>query len=183
MRDAIECLVAAGVATWLLWKGWTATVAWPWLTAACLALGVSAVFLREIVRRRRIAVHQAPGLRQRLEGALREADHQIAQLRAVVWWYLLPLAAVAVLILVGTSLDAQTTMAPEVWARVRRGVVAVMTPVLTITFGAIWWLNASAIRTRLVPHREVLARRVDELRDRDEAAPDLVAKHAEEGDE
>jgi hypothetical protein len=166
-RERLEFVTAVGMAAVFLWIGWSATVAWPWVSAAVLTLGVGSLFVWEQVRRNRSAAHPPRSVVARLTEALRETDHQIAQLRSVVWWYLLPLAGVAVLVLVGTMLGARDALPPQAWARVRIGAFAVLIPVLASTFGAIWWLNAHVIRSRLVPHRKAILELVDQLTDRE----------------
>lgn len=164
IRDFIELGTCVALAIAFVVVAFQVPTPWPWLGAALLTLGVGAVFVRERSRRPRAAT--AGRVRERLRAALDEVDHQIRLLRSVFWWYLLPLAGVALLVVGGTVLDVAGQVDASVWAR-QRGPLAtaliVTTLIVAASFWFVWWMNQLAVRRHLVPHRQELAALVGQL--------------------
>jgi hypothetical protein len=167
VRDSIELVVAIGMAGVFLWIATLAPVMWPWMAAAVVVLGVGGVFVRERMRAAQRVAYPAD-VRRGLERAIEEADHQIRLLSTVAVWYLAPLLAAVVPILVGTVLGARAEMGPDVWARARAGIIAAANLfwlcylagralfVLLLPFasnGRECWRNDTRNGTRLDEHR------------------------------
>jgi hypothetical protein len=172
IRDLVELGTAVAMAAGLAWMGTLAPVRWPWIGAAAGCLAVAAVFVVERWRAARPA--RSTTVRAELAHAVAAADHQIALLRSVLWWYLLPIAGVVLLILTGTVLGARAEMPAEKWAQARfviLGGVAVCVPVIAAAYYGVWWLNQRAVTNTLAPHRAALA---DLLRQLDEADHDTM---------
>ncbi|MEZ5319976.1 MAG: hypothetical protein R2752_21420 [Vicinamibacterales bacterium] len=177
VRDLVELVTAAGLTALWIWMAVLTPVKWPWVAAAVVTAGVGLVFVRERRRRRTTMVADAAdaadaagarAVRVSLAGAMAEVDHQIALLRSVVWWYLLPLALVALLVVLGALLGARAEVPPDVWARTRWGFVGAFVavgPFIAGIFGLVWWLNVRAVRTQLEPHRRALADLLAQVRE------------------
>jgi hypothetical protein len=170
IRDFVELGTAAAMSFGFAVVAFRVPTPWPWLGAALLTLGVGAIFVRE--RRRRPGAEPAGRLRERLGAALEEADHQIRLLRSVFWWYLLPLAGAALLVVAGTVWDVAGQMDASVRERGGGGLAAAVVTVATLfvagVFGCVWWLNQLAVRRHLLPHRQEIAALVDQLDAADE---------------
>lgn len=165
VRDYLELTVALGLAGGFLWVSSEVPTPWPWWLAAAITLAVGAVFVRERSRRGPATAGTSP-LRDGLRGALADVDHQIRLLRSVAWWYLLPMAVVAVLIVVGTVLDVSRSLPPDQWERARGGLLAAVGVALAAVVPAywvIWWANQRAVRQHLAPHRERIAATIRQL--------------------
>lgn len=168
VRDVMEFVVALGLAALFFWIGVLAPIAWPWVGAGLLVLGVAAVFLRERMRAARATATAPHDVRGGLEHAIAEAEHQIHLLRSVATWYLAPVAAAVVLVLVGTVLGVRAEVGPEVWARGREALylsMAAIVPLIGAVFVLVWWLNRRAVTTHLVPHRDSLVQALRQLDD------------------
>lgn len=135
-----------------IWLGMGITMKLPWTWYLCIpALIWVAGFL--YVDRRRHKRPSAPGgesIREYVEACTADVEHQIWLIRNVLWWYLLPIA-----------IPVMAFVAEVSW-RTREGgwisllAFAVATMICLIVFGAIYWINQSAIRTYLEPLREEL---------------------------
>lgn len=170
VRDAMEMSVALGMTLLFGWVALRAPVAWPWVAASLLTLGLAAVFIRERVRAARRAA-ATTDLRHGLEQAIEEVEHQMRLLGSVGAWYLAPSAGVVVLVLVGTALGARAAVEPEVWARASGDLYRAMAwfvPLIVAAFAVVWWLNRRTVTTRLVPHREYLRQALRQLTDADD---------------
>lgn len=172
MRDYAELVTAAGMTAWFVWMAARAPIRWPWVTAAAITLGVSLVFVRERLRPSPAPV--TPGdVRRGLQQAIQEVDHQVRLLGSVARWYLAPLAAAALLIVIGTALGVRETLGPDAWARGRGGLLAAIAVVLPVIGGAFWWLgrlNRRVVEARLLPHREQLVSLLEQLDEPDSEA-------------
>jgi hypothetical protein len=165
VRDLAELATAAGLAGLMFWMAAAAPVRWPWLGAGGLFVMLGLVFLVERLRR---GARGRPGdsLRQRLAGAVADADHQIALLRSVAWWYLLPCGAAVALMLAGIALGARGSMSEAEWRLARWllwAAMLVMVPVVGALYYWIWRANQLAIDRHLRPHRRGLAELLDQL--------------------
>ncbi|HEY3380189.1 MAG TPA: hypothetical protein VGK32_00390 [Vicinamibacterales bacterium] len=165
VRDFIELGTAVTMAAGFVWVATQAAVRWPWIAAAVVTLAVGGVFVRERLRRPPPA-QQATELRASLQQALGEVDHQVRLLGSVFWWYLLPLGAVVVLIVVGTWLGARAEMDAAVWARARWLFMLSFAAVLLVTGGLywlVWWGNMRVVRRHLLPQRDEIVESLRQL--------------------
>jgi MFS family permease len=98
MRNLIEGVGGVFGAAVLAGFGWYLGAAgWPILIGAALILGVSAVFLRELLRTRRHRLGPEAPLLAKLEAEISELHHQHRLLTNIGTWYFLPyLAAMAI---------------------------------------------------------------------------------------
>ncbi len=165
VRDVTEAGLALGMACLFLWVATVSPVAWPWVGAGLLVLGVGAIFVRERMRgaARTFTVHD---VRAGLEFAIAEVEHQMQLLRSATTWYLAPMAAVVILVLVGTVLGVRTEVGPEVWARGRTSLylaIGAIVPLIAAMFGVVWWLNQRTVTRQLVPHRNHLVQALQDL--------------------
>jgi hypothetical protein len=158
-RDYVELVTAAVMAAAFGGVATQTPVAWPWVAAAIITLGVGAVFVRERLRSKYTSAG-GTDVRSGLELAIAEADHQIRLLGSVASWYLAPLGLVAALICIGVLLGVREAVGPDTWARGRAGLVGAFAVALVVTGGAFWlvWkLNLRAVNKTLLPYREELA--------------------------
>ncbi len=158
MRDYVELGTTVGMSGAFVWIATLAPVVWPWVMAALVTLGVGAAFVRERLRKPS-APPVGSTVRQGLQQALEEIDHQVRMLGSVGWWYLAPLFVVALLICAGALLGMKADIGPEVWARTWVGFVgvfALVIPVVGAAFWFVWRLNDRAVKNTLLPHRAQL---------------------------
>ena len=155
-RDGLE--IAAAVAVALLF-GYEAVTAASWLAragAGIIVAGAGLVVWR-LRRARRNGGARLAGrpVAERLRAELEKVDAQIELLESVLWWYLGPPTAGAVLFVVGTGggLDAVTLIAIA----------------LILAVGAVvWWLNQRAVRRDLRPRRRELAELLERIESDDD---------------
>lgn len=173
-RDYVELVTALALSAIFIWTATLVPVAWPWLAAAAITLGVGVVFGRERMR-------TAPGpsgaiaVRQGLERAIADVDHQIHLLGSVATWYLTPLGVVAGCVLLGTILGVRQELPADVWARAGTalvGVLAVAAAIVAGMFYCVLWLNRRAVVTVLRPHRAQLVQALTQLADETDEADD-----------
>jgi hypothetical protein len=174
IRDLVELATAVGLAALFVWIATLSPVKWPWIAAALVVAGVGAIFVRE--RMRSVATPPAPSdVRQSLERAIVECDHQIRLLGSVATWYLAPLGVAIVLVFVGVTLGIRAEVGPEVWARGRMGFLGAIggaSLLCAALFVGVWWLNQWAVSRHLRPHRDHLVTALQQL-DSAEAEEDL----------
>lgn len=146
-RDWLEAgtgfLVAAVFAGFLGWLRVSDSRGW---AAVLLVLAVSGFFLRERRRARRLRPGPEASLLAQLEGEMAELQHQRRLLRSVVWWYLLPLSAAA-LLFAWALLDFVAAKTGHFDA-LFLGKFAAVAAGLDV---AVWWLNRRAVATEIEP--------------------------------
>lgn len=150
-RDGLEIAVAVAV---VLLFGYEAVTAASWLARAGAGIIVAgaALIVWRLRRARRNGGARLAGrpVAERLRAELEKVDAQIELLESVLWWYLGPPTAGAVLFVVGTGggLDAMTLVAIA----------------LILAVGAVVWrLNRRAVRRDLRPRRRELAELLERI--------------------
>jgi hypothetical protein len=165
-RDVLELGPAAVMALGFGWVGLQVPTAWPWWLATVITIGVGAVFVWERWRARTRRRAEVADLRAGLRAALAEADHQIGLLGSVLWWYLLPLACVAVLVVAGTLLDVRAAVGADAWSRGGAVLMAAFGATFVVVgalFWVVWRLNVRAVTRHLQPYRDELAAVITQL--------------------
>jgi hypothetical protein len=124
-------------------------------TAITIAGAVEIIVLTQIVQRRGRADFTSVPLKEFLLSEVKLLNRQIALLRHVVWWYILPLYLGACLFAMGISLDDE-------WQSGRAfGISFCVGYFVLCTF--IWWLNQYGRRRTLEPLRDAMQRTYDGL--------------------
>lgn len=138
----------------------TWSIALAWLGAA-LPLGVAGFMLFDRLRARRLRPRDAATVLSEIDRALAELRHQHRLLMSVTWWYLLPLAASGVLVV----LHPVAMNAPSPLARVV--LVSLGVIVLVSTNYVIRRLNHGCAQRKLAPQIAELERERREFSDFD----------------
>ena len=165
VRDFSEIAAAVGVSGVFAWMGWQAPVTWPWMVAAAINLGVALIFGRERWRAARAETTFAD-VRTALTAALAEADRQVALISSVVRWYLAPLFVAMLFAGLGMVLATRAELGPDAFQRSLLILVPALVVVAGVVIGTFVYvsrMNARAVTTELVPHRERLAAALAEL--------------------
>jgi hypothetical protein len=149
-RDMRE--VGVGIVLIPIWigLGWKVALPWTWwLMLPGLIWIVGFMLIDRRLHRRR---PNAPGepLRQHVERALSQVEHQIWLLRNVWWWYLLPIA-LPMFAFFGQGSWENRADGWLAWL-----VLAVASVVVGGVFVFIYWLNQVAVRSSLNPRRQEL---------------------------
>ena len=137
---------------------------WTWYLTVPALLWIAGYMLADRMRHKRQPPEPGEPLRQRVEAALAQVEHQIWLLRNVFWWYLLPLA-LSILAFFG-----------QIAWRERSGgwwtVLAVsgLVALGIVVFAAVYWLNQYAVRSELEPRRQELESLFISLNDETPAA-------------
>ena len=120
---------------------------WSLLVCAAGSLFVGAFFIRDRVKqqRRRSAVEDT--LLSTVDASLAQVQHQIALLRNVLWWYLLPLVPGMVLFLVSASWQSRGNGLAE------QLVIAVVGLICAVAFWQVYRANLREVERTLVPRR------------------------------
>jgi hypothetical protein len=161
-RELIVCLLTVPV--WLF-LGVKFSLPWTWYLAVPAVVWIAGYMLVDRMRHKWRSPEPGDPLRQGVECALAEYEHQIRLLRNVHWWYLLP-CAVAVLAFVG-----EVTW--QHWSEGGMAVVAsIVVAIIASVFGGVYWLNQFAIRVELEPRRQELKALLMSLKDE---APDAIS--------
>lgn len=144
-RDALEIAAAGAV---VLLFGYEAVTAASWLARAGAGIVVAAAVLIawRLRRARRDGGARLAGrpVADRLRAELGKVEAQIELLESVLWWYLGPPTAGAVLFVVGSGGGAGA------------GALIAIAAILAVD-GFVWWLNRRAVRRDLRPRRRKLA--------------------------
>lgn len=158
-RDTIEAGAGFAVAAFfalMAWRIGALNVGTVGGIATVIALG--GFFVRERLRvRRRRPAFDAP-LRHHVEAEIAEVLRQIALLRQVFWWYLLP-CGVAVALYLGGLWWA---MPPHVRAGAM-GFLGWYAAAVVALYAGIWWLNQRTVRLTFEPQLRELEAIRDEL--------------------
>ena len=173
IRDFIEMGVAICMASAFACRAAVAPVGWPWAVASGLMVLVAGAFVRERLRHQARAPH-ASDVRDGLEQAVAEADHQIRLLSTVLWWYLGPIALAVACIVLASVLGVRATASPAAWTALRARLAVAVTGTILVcvaTFVAIWWANRRAARQQLQPHRDALVELLRHLSSDEEESP------------
>jgi hypothetical protein len=156
-RDAgeIGAAMLLGVLT-LAGSFFLALHAWVWVLAAACQFGVGLYIVVDRLRRREAPAED--NVRESLERALREVDHQAQLLRSVALWYLLPYGLSMAMVL------------GDMWLRM----AVIVTPIKDVSFllivvillgstGYVYWLNQWAVKYQLLPLRRELEEALSDL--------------------
>lgn len=135
-----------------------APLAWP-IATGLFALVPAAFLIAGRIRRIRRAPAASASLREHIATALAALDTQIRLLRAVIWWYLAPLGAAALLFLGGSFVQPDARVP---WPAMVVGLLGGL-----IVLGVVWvWvyrLNQRAVTADLEPRRRALAETLAQL--------------------
>ena len=156
-RDVRESVIAFGLAVFWVWGGHQlARHLWPWYAGAALLCWIGAFIV--VDRRIQREVQPAATMKENLEQALRKVNHQIALLRNVLWWYLLPCLAAVLLILGEMALQ----FTPDSWGQVYPPFVITLA-LVAVLYPLIYWLNQQAVKKILVPLKDAVEQSLKEL--------------------
>lgn len=149
-RDLLETLAVVVVAAFFGYELVTAT-SWLVRAGAALVIAGGAFVVWWLHRARRAGPDRAGDrpVAEQLRAQRERLDIQIRLLKSVLWWYLAPLAAGAVLFAVGQGTPVWSTA-------LTLGVVAVVCVV-------VWRLNQRAVERKLGPRRRELTRLLEQL--------------------
>jgi len=147
LRDVREVGVAVVLLPVWVWMGIRLSLPWTWYLTIPGLVWVAAYLLLD--RRRHPSPPPGSGesLRQRAAASLAQVEHQIALLRGVLWWYLLPLAVPMLIFFLHVG-----------W---RAGNFLPLVPLVAVglmVFGLVYWVNQHAVRAELEPRRQELAK-------------------------
>jgi hypothetical protein len=159
-RDFREVFVAAAMAVWFAWDGFSGD-GWPWVLLGATCVWVGGFIMVDRFRRRGRAARFGDSLLGCVEASLEDVEHQIWLLRNVFWWYLLPPGIGMAVAFVHMGLKMNTEPAWLGWL-----LMAPVALVCVAVFGFVYWLNQYAVRKHLEPRRqELLVVRESLLRD------------------
>ena len=156
LREIVAALAAAtifaGMARACTLEGapaWSLTLAW---LAAVPPLGVAAFLVSDRLRTRRLRPTGAGTVLSEIDHALAELRHQQRLLMNVTWWYLLPLATSAALVMVHPIAVTASS------GTVRLVLVTFTAALLAAVNYPIWRLNRRFALRKLAPRIEQLER-------------------------
>jgi hypothetical protein len=159
-RDFREVIVAAVMAVWFAWDGFSGD-GWPWVLLGATCVWVGGFILVDRFRRRGRAARFGDSLLGCVEASLEDVEHQIWLLRNVFWWYLLPPGIAMAVAFIHMGLKMNTEPSWLGWL-----LMAPVSIVCVAVFAFVYWLNQYAVRKNLEPRRqELLAVRESLLRD------------------
>lgn len=162
VRNSIEGVGGALLALMIASVTWrTGQAGWPILIGAALILGVSVVFIRDLLRLRRNRLGPEAPLLAKVEAEIAELRHQRRLIDYLGTWYFLPY--VAAIVIIGSTLARTsarrappglltailTTPATLAWVLILVGTTAVA------IFWA-WRANRNSLHQRLDPRLEEL---------------------------
>jgi hypothetical protein len=157
-RDMRE--VGVGIVLIPIWigLGWKVALPWTWWLMLPGLIWIVGFMLIDRRRHQRQVTEPGEPLRQHVERALAQVEHQIWLLRNVWWWYLLPIA-----------LPMFAFFAQGSWENRAEGwlawlVLAVAVVLVSGVFVFIYWLNQVAVRSGLNPRRQELETLLASLR-------------------
>lgn len=158
-RDLGEVATAVIMIPVWIGMGIAISLPWTWYLTLPVLLWIAGYMFVDLRRHRRQRTGPGESLRQSLETALVQVNHQIWLLRNVVWWYLLPLY-LSLTIFIG-HVVWQIRFAG--WAAA--AFFGVLVGFITILYYFIYRLNQTAVRTTLEPRRQELTTLLASLSD------------------
>ena len=160
-RDVREVAAAVLVAAFFFWCGMRRLGGWPFYVAAALILGLGLFILVDRVLQRRKERAFGETVRDGIERALHQVNHQIWLLENVFWWYLLPaiIAYALVMVHVVATVSSQRIVPHARTMRVIGGMIGIG----IAAFCFVYLLNRWAVRKELIPRRDQLERIAREL--------------------
>lgn len=164
-RDLLEIAVALLLVPFWIWQGHTLELVWTWYLVIPGLLWIAGFLLVDRWRQRKIKPHPGTPLKESVEYALAEVEHQITLLRRVAWWYLLPLAIPLMIFHVHNAWAYR-----EPWEGGAQLIFGIL-----IMWG-IYELNQHAVRKNLEPRRDELREFLASL---DENAPTETTRKEE----
>ncbi|MCB1088053.1 MAG: hypothetical protein KDM63_13465 [Verrucomicrobiae bacterium] len=144
-RDLLEIAVALVLVPVWIWLGRSREMVWTWYLAILGLLWIAGFLLVERWRQRRNGSHPGIPLKESVEHALAQVEHQITLLRNVAWWYLLPLAIPLLIFHVHHAWAYR-----EPWDGASQVIFGIL-----VVWG-IYELNQHAVRKNLSPRRDEL---------------------------
>jgi hypothetical protein len=157
-RDVTEAGAGFAVAGFLALVSWlTGTFNAGTLGGIALMTALSGFFVAERARTRRQRPAPEASVRQHVEVEIAEVRRQIALLRHLVWWYLLPCGLAIALYLGGVWWEL-----PEPARAGMAGFLRWYAVACVGLYAAIWWLNQRTVRHTFEPQlRELEALRAE----------------------
>ncbi len=131
-----------------------------WLFAAITVLVFSIALFMLLDRRhcKRSIAQFGDSVSEQMKCALYEVNHQIVLLRNVLWWYIAPFFMALVL----WTIEMELLYAKDGWQHIVPKLIWPMSFFLVV-FGGVYWLNQYAVRTDLLPRKEVLEAELESL--------------------
>ena len=162
VRDITEGLLGVLTSLGLLgYAWWMGRAGWPVALGALLILGVSLVFVRDFLRRRRQRLGPEAALISKLEAEISELHHQRRLLGHIGLWYFLPYLAALALIYVSVfrhlGIRLPSELAIALLTTPRSAIFIYLT--VAIVVGGLWlvWRDArDAGKKRIDPRIEEL---------------------------
>ncbi len=148
-RDAREIVVCVILVACFGWQGWRQQD-WTDFLLALAGLWVGAFMVVDRVRQRRKTPRNSDSLRGCVETSLHQVKHQIWLLKNVAWWYLLPILAALVVLLVVSTWRSWLNGFDALFG------LGIAAGVCGLVFWGVYWLNQQAVRKYLEPRRHEL---------------------------
>ena len=162
-RDASEAAAGVLVSAFLAWSWWKmGREGWPIGIAIALTLGVSAFFCYERVRAHRGRLGPDAPVIAKLDDEISELRHQRRLLHGVATWYLAPIGASWLIVVVTAGRAAARHAPPGFFAGlmgnpVTAGFIILYFLVVTpLCFWGAWFLNRRAVLRGIDPRIEEL---------------------------
>lgn len=144
-RDFLEIAIAIVMVPVWIWLGESRDMVWTWYLVIPGMLWIAGVLLTDRLRHRREKIHPGTPLKESVEHALAEVEHQIQLLRNIAWWYLLPIMLPLAIFHLHHSWAYR-----EPWSGASQLIF------LALIVWGIYELNQHAVRKNLTPRREEL---------------------------
>jgi hypothetical protein len=147
IRDWTETAAGLFVASVFGWIAWLIGAgAWPIWGAVLILIGVSAFFVRERLRARRLRLGAEASMLAKIEADLAELHRQRRLLLSVATWYLAPIAVAMVIFVLTISINAP----PHTVLR-EPAFLAGMALFQAVILWLVWLLNRRAVRKQIEP--------------------------------
>jgi hypothetical protein len=158
-RDVREVGTALVMVPVWIYLGATLSLPWAWYFTVPALAWIAGFMLVDRIRHQRQKSSTNEPLRQHVETALAEIEHQIWLLRNVFWWYLLPCAISVSLFFCQVAWQGRS----DGWLTVV--VMGFAFSVAIFILAGIYSVNQHAVRSELVPRRQELEALLASLRD------------------
>lgn len=136
-EGVLGVLTALGLIGYACWLG---KAGWPIALGAALIFGVSWVFVRDLLRRRRQRLGPEATLLTKLDSEISELHHQRRLLRRIGLWYFLPFLAALALIVTAVVHHLRIKLPSELLiALLTTPRSAIFIYLMAITAAGLWW--------------------------------------------
>ncbi len=164
-RDFLEIAIALILVPIWIWLGQSNGLVWTWYLVIPGMLWIAGFLSMDRWKQGKKKINPGTTLRDSVQHALAQVEHQISLLRNVAWWYLLPITIPLLVFHIHNG-----------WVYREPWDAASQTILVVLVMWGLYELNQYAVQKNLKPRRDELREFLDSLDDGDTPIPNQEDK-------